>query len=128
MQESQGRCNHLANDNQKLIEQLRLQREELQAEKLTNTQVEKLPLFFFVFINLCFFKLLEQLKFESSRQKFSRSYSQTENILKTSETHIQDLDAQIQALKLVKFLVSKTNKEQKIFLISLGKCTIKTRK
>jgi hypothetical protein len=40
LQESQIQCNYLAEDNEKLLEQLRLQREELEAEKLTNAQVE----------------------------------------------------------------------------------------
>ncbi len=40
LQESQIQCNYLAEDNEKLLEQLRLQREELEAEKLTNAQVK----------------------------------------------------------------------------------------
>ena len=39
LNESQIRCNYLAEDNEKLLEQLRLQREELEAEKRANTQV-----------------------------------------------------------------------------------------
>jgi hypothetical protein len=39
LHDSQSRCNHLAEDNEKLLEQLRLQRQELEAEKLTNAQV-----------------------------------------------------------------------------------------
>ncbi len=39
LQDSQIRCNHLAEDNEKLLEQLRLQRQELEAEKLANAQV-----------------------------------------------------------------------------------------
>ena len=33
------RCNYLAEDNEKLLEQLRLQRQELEREKLANAQV-----------------------------------------------------------------------------------------
>ncbi len=39
LNDSQIRCNYLAEDNDKLLEQLRLQREELEAEKRTNAQV-----------------------------------------------------------------------------------------
>jgi len=39
LNQSQIRCNYLAEDNEKLLEQLRLQREELEAEKRTNAQV-----------------------------------------------------------------------------------------
>jgi hypothetical protein len=41
LQDSQIRCNYLADDNEKLLDQLRLQREELEAERIRNTQVEK---------------------------------------------------------------------------------------
>ena len=37
--ESEIRCDDLAEDNEKLLEQLRLQHKELQAEKLTTAQV-----------------------------------------------------------------------------------------
>ena len=39
LQDSQIRCNNLSEDNEKLLEQLRLQRQELEAEKLANAQV-----------------------------------------------------------------------------------------
>jgi hypothetical protein len=39
LHDSQSRCNHLAEDNDKLLQQLQLQRKELEAEKLTNAQV-----------------------------------------------------------------------------------------
>jgi hypothetical protein len=41
LQDSQIRCNYLADDNEKLLDQLRLQREELEAERIRNAQVEK---------------------------------------------------------------------------------------
>lgn len=46
LNESQIRCNYLADDNEKLLEQLRLQREQLEAEKLTNAQVKIKDLLF----------------------------------------------------------------------------------
>ena len=42
LQESQIRCNFLADDNEKLLEQLRHQREELEAEKRANAQVRNI--------------------------------------------------------------------------------------
>ncbi|UJR15224.1 hypothetical protein I4U23_002183 [Adineta vaga] len=81
LQESQLRCNDLADDNEQLLEQLRLQREELEAEKLTNAQ------------------LAEQLSFDSSRSMFGHTLNRTESIIKSSEIRIQDLDAQVRALK-----------------------------
>ncbi|UJR31450.1 hypothetical protein I4U23_018943 [Adineta vaga] len=82
LHDSQIRCNHLSEDNEKLLEQLRLQREELESEKLTNAQ------------------LAEQLTLESSRKTFGRTLTRTESIIKSSEIRIQDLDAQVQSLKL----------------------------
>ncbi len=46
LHDSQTRCNHLSEDNEKLLEQLRLQREELEAEKLTNAQVKIIDILF----------------------------------------------------------------------------------
>ncbi len=46
LNESQIRCNYLAEDNEKLLEQIRLQREELEAEKLTNAQVKIIDILF----------------------------------------------------------------------------------
>jgi hypothetical protein len=46
LHDSQTRCNHLSDDNEKLLEQLRLQREELEAEKLTNAQVKIIDILF----------------------------------------------------------------------------------
>lgn len=39
LHESQVRCDYLADDNENLLQQLRQQREELEAEKRVNTQV-----------------------------------------------------------------------------------------
>jgi hypothetical protein len=44
LQESQLQCNDLADDNEKLLEQLRLQREELEAQKSVNAQVRRVVL------------------------------------------------------------------------------------
>lgn len=41
LQNSQGRCADLAQDNAKLVEQLRLQHEELENERLNNVQVRQ---------------------------------------------------------------------------------------
>jgi hypothetical protein len=46
LNESQIQCNQLAEDNDQLIEQLRLQREELEAEKLANAEVIEIELSF----------------------------------------------------------------------------------
>ncbi|CAF0904730.1 unnamed protein product [Adineta steineri] len=93
--ESQIRCNDLAEDNEKLLEQLRLQRQELEAEKLTNAQ------------------LAEQLTSESSRKMFSHTINRTENMIKSSEIRIQDLDAQVRALKLENEKLKQENDELK---------------
>ncbi len=82
LRESQIQCNYLAEDNEKLLEQLRRQREEL----------------FKIFI---VFQLAEHLTLESSREMFGHTLNRTESIIKTSEIRIQDLDAQVRALKLV---------------------------
>jgi hypothetical protein len=82
LHESRLRCNYLSEDNGQLLEQLRLQRAELEDEKLTNAQ------------------LAEQLQLESSRKMFGRTLSRTESIIKSSEMRIQDLDAQVRALTL----------------------------
>ncbi|CAF4445911.1 unnamed protein product, partial [Rotaria magnacalcarata] len=66
-------CNNLADDNEKLLKQLRLQREELAAEKLTNAQ------------------LAEQLTYEASSSQVGRTLSRTESIISKSETRIEDL-------------------------------------
>jgi len=39
LQQSEVRCNDLAEDNEKLLEQLRQEREQLKAEKLANAHV-----------------------------------------------------------------------------------------
>ena len=44
---------------------------------------------------------MENLSLESSRHMFGHTLDRTENILKTSEIRIQDLDAQVRGLKLV---------------------------
>ncbi|CAF1114242.1 unnamed protein product [Adineta steineri] len=99
---SQIRCNHLSEDNDKLLEQLRLQREELEAEKLTNAQ------------------LAEQLTFESSRKTFGRTLTRTESIIKTSEIRIQDLDAQVQSLKLENEKLKYENEELRERAVASG--------
>ncbi len=100
LNESHIRCNYLAEDNEKLSAQLRLQREELEAERLTNAQVEITN--FICNENISnLFQLAEQLTSESSRQMFGRTLSRTESIIKSSEIRIQDLDAQVRALKFV---------------------------
>ncbi len=53
LRESQIQCNYLAEDNEKLLEQLRRQREELEAEKRTNAQVE-IKTFFYSRYSLSF--------------------------------------------------------------------------
>ena len=40
LHESQVRCDYLADDNENLLQQLRQQREELEAEKRVNAQVD----------------------------------------------------------------------------------------
>ncbi len=47
------------------------------------------------------FQLAEQLTSESSRKMFGQTLNRTESIIKSSEIRIQDLDAQVRALKLV---------------------------
>ncbi|CAF4342510.1 unnamed protein product, partial [Adineta steineri] len=86
----------------KLLEQLRLQREELEAEKLTNAQ------------------LAEQLTFESSRKTFGRTLTRTESIIKTSEIRIQDLDAQVQSLKLENEKLKYENEELRERAVASG--------
>ncbi|CAF1039798.1 unnamed protein product [Adineta ricciae] len=95
LQQSQLRCDDLADDNEKLIEQLRLQREELEAQKLANEQ------------------LVEQLSFDSSRQMFGHTLTRTENIIKSSEIRIQDLDAQVRALKQENEILKLENEKMK---------------
>ncbi|CAF1250062.1 unnamed protein product [Adineta ricciae] len=99
LQESQVRCNHLSEDNEKLLEQLRLQREELEAEKLTNAQ------------------LAEQL---TSRKTTGRSLTGTESVLKSSELRIQELDAQVQSLKLENQKLKNENEELRERAVASG--------
>jgi chromosome segregation ATPase len=99
---SQARCNHLAEDNEKLLEQLRLQREELEAERMTNAQ------------------LAEQLTLESSRTKFGRTLTRTESIIKSSEVRIMDLDAQVRALKLENEKLKHENDELRERAVAAG--------
>ncbi|CAF2630467.1 unnamed protein product [Rotaria sp. Silwood2] len=89
LRDSQIRCNNLADDNEKLLEQIRLQNEELEAEKLYNTQ------------------LAEQL----SHPPLSRTYSRTGSILKASEIRIEDLVAELQGLKSENEKLKRENKE-----------------
>ncbi|CAF1511657.1 unnamed protein product [Rotaria magnacalcarata] len=93
LRDSQVRCNNLADDNEKLLKQLRLQREELAAEKLTNAQ------------------LAEQLTYEASSSQVGRTLSRTESIISKSETRIEDLMAQIKQLKLENEKLISENKE-----------------
>ncbi|CAF4531243.1 unnamed protein product, partial [Rotaria magnacalcarata] len=76
-----------------LLEQLRLQRKQLEEEKLRNAQ------------------LAEQLTSESSRKIFAHTLSRTEDIIKTSEIRIQELDAQVHALKLENEKLLNENEE-----------------
>jgi hypothetical protein len=102
LHDSQTRCNHLSDDNEKLLEQLRLQREELEAEKLTNAQ------------------LAEQLTLESSKKIFGRTLTRTESIIKTSEVRILDLDAQVRALKLENEKLKHENDELRERAVAVG--------
>ncbi|CAF3869968.1 unnamed protein product, partial [Rotaria sordida] len=102
LQDSQIRCNYLAEDNDKLLEQLRLQRRQLEEEQLTNAQ------------------LVEQLTLDSSRKMFSHTLSNTESIIKTSEIRIQDLDAQVRALKLENEKIKHENEELRERAVAVG--------
>ncbi|CAF2632470.1 unnamed protein product [Rotaria sp. Silwood2] len=102
LQDSQVRCNYLAEDNEKLLEQLRHQRQQLEEEKLLNAQ------------------LAEQLTSESSRKMFSHTLINTENIIKTSEIRIQDLDAQVRALKLENEKLKHENDELRERAVASG--------
>jgi hypothetical protein len=102
LHESQIRCNYLAEDNEKLLEQLRIQREELEAEKRTNAQ------------------LAEHLTLESSREMFGHTLNRTESIIKTSEIRIQDLDAQVRALKLENEKLKHENEELRERAVASG--------
>ncbi|CAM4813957.1 unnamed protein product [Rotaria magnacalcarata] len=93
LRDSQVRCDDLSEDNEKLLEQLRLQRKQLEEEKLRNAQ------------------LAEQLTSESSRKIFAHTLSRTEDIIKTSEIRIQELDAQVHALKLENEKLLNENEE-----------------
>lgn len=93
LNDSQTRCNNLSDDNRKLLEQLRLQREELEAAKLANKE------------------LSERLLTESSQTVLGRSITRTESILKSSEVRILDLDAQVRALKLENDKLKQENEE-----------------
>jgi cell division protein FtsB len=98
LHDSQSRCNHLAEDNEKLLEQLRLQRQELEAEKLTNAQ------------------LAEQLNFESSRRLPFR----TESFVTTSEVRFLDLEEQIRSLKLENEKLKHENEELREHAVAVG--------
>ncbi|CAM2715521.1 unnamed protein product [Rotaria socialis] len=93
LRDSQVRCDDLSEDNEKLLQQLRLQRKQLEEEKLRNAH------------------LAEQLTSESSRKIFAHTLSRTEDIIKTSEIRIQELDAQVQALKLENEKLLSENEE-----------------
>jgi len=93
LSDSQTRCNNLSDDNRKLLEQLRLQREELEAAKLANKELN------------------ERLIAESSQTVLGRSITRTESILKSSEVRILDLDAQVRALKLENDKLKQENEE-----------------
>jgi len=93
LSDSQTRCNNLSDDNRKLLEQLRLQREELEAAKLANKELN------------------ERLITESSQTVLGRSITRTESILKSSEVRILDLDAQVRALKLENDKLKQENEE-----------------
>ncbi|CAF5161655.1 unnamed protein product, partial [Rotaria sp. Silwood1] len=82
-------CNNLADDNEKLLEQIRLQNAALEAEKIHNAQ------------------LAEQL----SHNPLSRTYSRTGSILKASEIRMEDLIAELQELKLENEKLRRENKE-----------------
>ena len=99
LKDSQIRCNYLAEDNEQLLEQLRHQREELEAEKRANAQVNISDRTFP--FHSCSFQLLDQLTLESSNHRFDRTLTRTENVIKSSEIRIQDLDAQVRALQQV---------------------------
>lgn len=100
LHESQVQCNELADDNEKLLEQLRLQREELEAEKLMSAQVRGVTAHGRR-ASLAMLQLADQLTFDSSRKMFGQTLSRTETMIKSSEIRIQDLDAQVRALKQV---------------------------
>ncbi|CAF3702486.1 unnamed protein product [Rotaria sp. Silwood1] len=102
LHDSQLRCNDLAEDNEKLLEQLRLQRQQLEQEKLLNIQ------------------LAEQLSSDSSRKNFSHTLYNTENIIKTTEIRIQDLDAQVRALKLENEKLKHENDELRERAVAIG--------
>ncbi|CAF3760049.1 unnamed protein product [Rotaria sordida] len=89
LRDSQIRCNNLADDNEKLLEQIRHQNAELEAEKLNNAQ------------------LAEQL----SHTPFGRTYTRTGSILKASETRIENLFAELQELKLENETLKRENRE-----------------
>ncbi|CAF3599334.1 unnamed protein product [Rotaria sp. Silwood1] len=89
LHDSQIRCNNLADDNEKLLEQIRLQNAALEAEKIHNAQ------------------LAEQL----SHNPLSRTYSRTGSILKASEIRMEDLIAELQELKLENEKLRRENKE-----------------
>jgi len=91
--DSQTQCHQLAQSNGQLLEQLRQQREELVAERLKNDE------------------LRERLKNESSLEKFGRSHSRAENILKSSATEIKDLEEQIRILELERKELKRENNE-----------------
>lgn len=95
-------CSSLAEQNNKLLDQLRRQREELEAEKLANAQVK---ITYLVCLNLYrklfYFKLTEKLSLDS-RAAAGRSFTRTETLIRTSESRIIELESQVEALKLVR--------------------------
>ncbi|CAF0778843.1 unnamed protein product [Didymodactylos carnosus] len=100
LQDSQMNCDSLAEDNAKLMEQLRLEHEELEQERIISAQ------------------LAEQLTLDSSKQKFGRTLSRTESIIKNSETRLQDLDSQMRSLKQENERLRQENKELEGRLLS----------